>query len=429
MEDRRRQQAGRSAATPEPFWSRLRAIALYPLHGAALWSMIALTLCGLLAHLPGIGWILGIIVSLATYRYAFEVLRHTANGHMDAPNYGLDVGDGAIWRLFVLITLSMMAVIFVGALTRSTALTLLALGAVVLLTPGSVISLAMDGSLRRALNPAVPMGMVTRIGWPYLAAVCVLFVILASSLTAAVWLDRFMPPVASQLAVNFMTTWGLFSMFHLLGYLVFQYHEALGFEPDVLSDLQREDPDQRLLDEAEAHVRAGHPREARETLRAAVRGRAVSLAVHELYQRLLRQDGASPELRDHGQQYISRLVAEKQERRALAVLREALDQDPGFVPAQVEQAIALVDRARLSGQYQLTLDALRAMLQAWPRRGEAAQWSLDAALLLAERFNRDDEARHLLRDALAQCEDGEQRRRLDAALAALDPQPAAVRAE
>jgi len=422
MEDRRRTQAGRAAGKPEPFWTRLRAIALYPVHGAALWSMIALSLCALLSLLPGIGWFLGIIVSLATYRYAFEVLRHTANGHLDAPDYGMGLGDGAIGRLLLLIILAIAAVMFVALFTRSGALTLLALGAVVLLTPASTISLAMDGSLRRALNPTVPLALATRIGWPYLAAVCLLFVILASALTAAAWLNRFMPPLVSHLTVNFMVTWGLFSNFHLLGYLVYQYHEVLGFEPDALADLRRPDPDQRLLDEAEAHVRDGHPKEAREALRGAIRGRAVSLAVHELYHRLLRKDGASPELHDHGQQFISRLIAEKQERRALAVLREILEVDPDFVPAQVEHAILLAERARLGGQFQLACDALQAMLRAWPKRSESLQWSLDAALLLAERYSRDDEARALLRDALARCEDDEQRRRLEAALSALGPQ-------
>lgn len=420
MEDRsRRTRTNHSNGAPEPFWSRLRAIALYPLHGAALWSMIALTLCGLLVLLPGVGWIISLVVSLATYRYAFEVLRHTANGHPDAPDYGLELGDGAIWRLFVLVVLAMMGVMLVGALTRSATLFLLAMGAAVLLAPASVISLAMDGSLRRALNPTVPLGMVARIGWPYLAAVGVLFVIIASSATAMVWLNRFMPPLLSQLTVSFMSTWGLFSVFHLLGYLVFQYHEVLGFEPDALSNPLRDDPDQRLLDEAEAHLRDGHPHEARESLRAAVRGRAVSLPVHELYQRLLRQQGASPELRDHAQQYIGLLIADRQDRRALAVLREMLDLDAGFVPAQPEQALQLVERARLSGQYQLTLDTLQAMRQAWSRREEAAQWSLEAAMLLAERFGRDDDARAVLHDALATSEEGEQRRRLEAALSAL----------
>ena len=423
MEDRRsthgRRQAGPSIA-PMPFWSRLRSIALYPSQGAAFWTLVALTLCGLLTLLPGIGWLLSIIVALATYRYAFEILRHTANGHPGAPEYGLDLEDGAVWRMFALFFIAMFAVGMVAALIRSPMITLLMLGAVVLLLPGSVISLAIDGSLRRALNPAVPLGLATRIGWPYLAAFCLLFVIFTSSLIAAAWLNRYMPPVVSQLAVNVATTWGLFSVFHLLGYLVYQYHETLGFEPEALSMARPADPDQRLLDEAETLVRDGHTDNALETLRGAVRSRAVTLPVHELYQRLLRQSTRSDELREHSHQYLSRLIAEKQERRALAVLRDMLDHDADFVPAQIEQATVLVERARLGGQHQLTADALRAMLRKWPRSAQAGQWSLDLALLLAERFGKDAEARTILHEALQHSEDEEQRRRIQAAASALE---------
>jgi len=419
MEDRRMQGRDRRGQ-PEPFWSRVRAIALFPVHGAAFWSLVALSLFSLLGMLPGIGGILSLITWLAAYRYAFEVLRHTANGHTGAPDYGMDLQDGAVIRLFALAFFMFIAAIAIAVLTRSLVLTLIAFGVIALMQPGSVISLAMDGSLRRALNPMVPLEIATRIGWPYLAAFCLLFVIQVTTMLAASWAARFLPPVISALGVNFMMFWGLFSTFHLLGYLVYQYHDVLGFEPEALQGAQSADPDQRLLDEAEAHVRDGHPREAREVLRSAIRGRPVSLAVHELYQRLLRQDGATPELHQHAQQYISRLMAEKQERRALAVLREMLDVDASFTPAQVEHAMQLTERARSAGQYQLTADALRAMLRTWPQREQAAQWSLDAALLLAERFGRDDEARQLLRDALQRSDNAEQRRRLEAALGALD---------
>lgn len=38
-----------SHATPTPFWYRLRPIMLYPVRGAALYTLVALTLC----KLPG----------------------------------------------------------------------------------------------------------------------------------------------------------------------------------------------------------------------------------------------------------------------------------------------------------------------------------------------------------------------------------------
>ncbi len=423
MDDRHRRH-DRTATAPEPFWQRLRAITLYPLRGPALYSMVALTLCTLLGMLPGIGWILAIVTWLAIYRYSFEILRETAHGRMQSPEHTLGSSDGTVLRLIALMLLLGIFIVVVAVLAGPVA-ALLALLVVVFLQPGCVISLALDGSLRTAANPATSLTLATRIGWPYLAAFGLLFVIQASALTAGRWVHAWLPPIVGDLALTFFSIWGLFAAFHLMGYLVYQYHEALGFEPEGAAEaLARHDPDQALLDEAGQYVRDGHADAALDSLRGAIRSRAVGVSVHELYQRLLRSAGRPDQLREHTRQYINRLVMEKQERRALALLREALDSDPDFTPVQQEHAALLAERARLAGQFQLATDALLAMLRAWPRAAEAPQWALQAALLLAERFGRDADARQLLEQALQQCEDEEQQSKLQAALKALAMAPA-----
>lgn len=422
MQDRFRRS--KPASKPQPFWLRLPAITLYPLHGPALYALIALTLCTLLGMLPGVGLILSIIIWIGIYRYAFEVLRETANGRLTSPEHTFNSSDGTVLRLLAMMILMGIFVVVMGVIFGP-AIALLTLAVVAFLQPGCVISLAMDGSLRTALNPATPITLAVRIGWPYLAAFALLFVIQASAMTAGVWLNKLMPPIVGDLLVNFFSIWGLFSTFHLLGYLVYQYHEVLGFEPEgEAAPLSRNAPDEALLDEAEHLVREGHPESAMDSLRAAIRSRAVDLQVHELYHRLLRRKGASEALREHGRQYIARLLAEKQDRQALQALRELLETDPAFTPADPEQAASLVERAQLSGQLQLQLDAQLAMLKAWPRAPQAPQWALQCALLLAERYSRDDDARTLLEDALNHCEDPEQRRKLEAAQRALSSSPA-----
>ena len=73
----------------------------------------------------------------------------------------------------------------------------------------------------------------------------------------------------------------------------------------------------------------------------------------------------------------------------------------------------------MAGQFKLSLDGLLAALRAWPKAAEFGAWSLSAALLLAERFGDDAQARALLQDALARCADEAQRGKLQAALKAL----------
>ncbi|MCC8538145.1 hypothetical protein ACDH70_20845 [Xanthomonas axonopodis pv. poinsettiicola] len=424
MEDRFRARKVAAQAAPAPFWTRIPSIATYPLRGSALYALIALTLCSALLVLPGILTLVVMgVLGMATYTYAFDILRHTADGQPDAPRLGYDSFDSAVLRLILLAIALGIVIGVAAAIAGPFGLTLAYLGTMLLL-PGMLISLAIDGSLRRALNPAVSIDMALRIGWPYLAAYGLLYVIQGSGTAAVFFALKFLPPLVREAAVMMTSIWALFASFHLMGYLVYQYHEELGYVPSGGVAHERIDPDQRLLDEADQYLRDGHSDEAFQALRGAVRSRAVSLAVHELYQRLLRQHHRNDELREHTRQYINRLLQEKQERRALALQREALDLDATFTPLTPEQATLLAERAKMAGQFQLATDGLLAAIAAWPRDRMLPSWSLDAGLMLAERFGRDEQARAVLQQALEQCDDDAQRAKLEAALRAVAIQPA-----
>ncbi|HEV8692826.1 MAG TPA: hypothetical protein VGQ93_01370 [Lysobacter sp.] len=408
---------GSNHATPMPFWHRLRAIVLYPMRGAALVTLITLTLASLFGMLPVIGWIISILTWLAAYKYAFEILRTTADGRTDSPETVLGVDDGVVWRFFALIFLLILAVAIVAGIFGPM-IGLAALAFVVFLQPGFIISLAMDGSLTRALNPAVALSVVGRVGWPYLAVFALLFVIQASKVTASRWLADVMPPVVGDLTLTVVSFWGLFATFHLMGYLVYQYHDALGYEPAAHKDglPSRHIPDRDLLDRTEALVRDGQTEQALASLREEVRSRAVSLETHELYHRLLRQHGTPAEVSEHAAQYLNLLMLEKQDRRAFNLVREVIEIDPNFMPMSAEDAERLAERARATGQSQLAVDLLRALLRKYPKRAAAARWGLDAALLLVDRYGRDDEARELLETALVRCEDDDLKQKIEAAL-------------
>lgn len=419
---------GRAAARPRstapaPFWTRIRAIAAYPLKGGALRSLIGLTVASMFTVFPIAGLVLAVILFFATYKYAFEILRQSADGHLQPPEHSFDIGNGIVFRLIALVCIMVFALILVAGLTRSALLTGITAIVLVWMQPGSMIALAMENSLRKALDPLVSLNLARRIGWPYLAAFGLLLVIQVSAATASGWLAAWMPMMFARMAVSAVTIWGLFATFHLLGYLVFQYHEALGYEPSSLAeDDYHRDPDAGLLEQAEALVLAGRNQAALEELRAQVRSRAVSLPVHELYHRLLRQDGNRDALLEHARQYIGRMIDARQERPALALAREMLDIDPDFLPPQDQHASVLAQRAQLGGQHALAQDLLLAMLRRWPRAEHAPQWALDAAMLLAERSGRDDEARALLQQALQSCDNQIMRQKLQATLAALTPQ-------
>jgi hypothetical protein len=413
------------AAVPEPFWQRLRPITLYPVRGAALYTLIALTLFSLLTFVPGIGTFMRGLLWLTAYKYGFEILRATADGRADSPEGPLSFDNGVVWRLIALQVVAIAAV-FVVLLVAGPIAALVALAAVTFVQPGCIMSLAMDGSLRRAINPAVSFGVVARIGWPYLAVVGLLFVIQASAGAASGFLAGWLPPVIGDLGITFLSLWALFATFHLMGYLVFQYHEALGYTPEALHsalpDLHR--PDAALLEDAESLVRDGHTVAAIERLRGETRVRAISVEAHELLHRLLRQSGDAQVAAEHGATYLNLLMLERRERDALVLARTLLDLDRDFVPLQAAHVSALVARAREVGQSQLAADLLEAALRRHPRDVEAPRWGLDLGMLLVDRLGRDADARIMLDQARSRCDDDALRMRIDAALQLVRALPA-----
>jgi hypothetical protein len=206
-----------------------------------------------------------------------------------------------------------------------------------------------------------------------------------------------------------------------MGYLIYQSHEALGHVPaaaQLAADrAQRGGPStDAVVAEAEALVRDGRMDDARALLRSEINTRSVSADVHEMYRRLLQQAGDPVAVREHARHFLHQLMMDKQDRRALGLLRECLDADPAFVPMDPAHGERLAEQARFGGQSQLAVDALHALFNAHPREPESARWGLQAAMLLLERFNRPDDAKVLLERARARTGDEAVLQKIDAAM-------------
>ena len=87
-----------NTAAITPFWQRLREIMLYPSRPAALLTVIVLAVLRLIAMLPGLfGIVISLLLWVGLYKYAFEVLRNTANGQLEPPEGSLNVDESMGW--------------------------------------------------------------------------------------------------------------------------------------------------------------------------------------------------------------------------------------------------------------------------------------------------------------------------------------------
>jgi len=387
-----------------PFWNRLREIILYPAHGASMANIVVLALCTLVIFIPFkiMALILLLMVSVAMYRYAFECLRATANGQLTPPEGGFlattdkSLGWKLIGLLFIIGVLAGVGIVLFGP--RLGIVWLLFLG---LCMPAAVMVLAMDESIGAAINPAKWFSIIGRIGWSYLAVVGLCLAVLMSEGFGQNLVAKVMPLAVALVAVALISNYCLVVMFHLMGYLLYQYHDEVGYVPDAPQVLQRPlaqlDPDQELLDRASAMVREGRPEDATMLLGGRLKASGGTPAVHAQYRKLLNLAGDKNELLRHGQEYLGVLLAQEKDKQALDLLRDCQALDPNFGPSEPSQITRLAEKAAAWGQPQVALKLLGGFHKRFPKSKDIPKNYLLAATLMFERMNQDEQACAILR--------------------------------
>ncbi|MBL8299111.1 MAG: hypothetical protein JNN30_12300 [Rhodanobacteraceae bacterium] len=388
-----------------PFWQRLREISLYPTQPGAMVTLIVLSLARLLGLLPGVGGIANLLVMIALYKFAFEVLRATANGNMQPPENALDM-DESVGRYGVLLQAAfiVLAVLsfFVGGLLFGTDGLWFGLAASVILVfgwPGACMSLAIDQNFGHALNPSTWLQIMGRLGWPYFLAFGLMGLIFLSAGNAQALIEDVLPLVIGLPVFYFISGYALLATFHLMGYLVWQYQDELGFTPDAAPAPlinRNADPDQAILDEAAQMVRDGETDLATETLRAHLRERGGTEAVHTQYRKLLRLKGDTTELLRHGKEWLPILLAQDREKAAVELFRDLSELDPSYAINDAESNTRLANRAATLGQTQLALRLISGFHKRHPKSSDTPQMYLLAARLFSERMGKDAEAKALL---------------------------------
>lgn len=406
-----------------PFWEQLPQVLLYPLHASVLLASAALSLFSVLAALPGlVGTIMLCITWLATYGYGFEILRRSAHGNPAPPEQLGELFDGGVLRLVALMVLCLAAVICSTVLFGAWAM--LGLTALLfVLHPVWLISLALDGSLRQALNPATAIFTLQRIAGPYAASLLLIGVLQFAALFLYALAHRGLPGVLAWPLSTFGYAMALAASFRLLGVMVHSHRHELGFQADGAPSEERlpsptERADQALLAKVDGLLQEGRRDSARQLLQQSVRSSPAGDAVHEQLQALL-ADQPLAERQAHTGQWLLHLLQSGQSLRALGLWRAALAEDARFCPALTTTAEQLVQLASERNQRQLAHDGLRALLHQHRQAPGAAGWALQAALLTCDLHGDVAAARQLIAQGLGSQPSAELERRLHAALATL----------
>lgn len=384
-----------SSTRIEPLFQRLPAILAYPAARSMLWMIAALCALRLLAHLPSLlGLAFELIFWVMGFKLAVEALVNTAHGRIEPLGHNeVAATDGEALQqmlLQVLVSVAITAVlVWVGLVPA-----LVMMGLALLLLPAAIIMLAIDRSLVGALNPLAWAALIGRLGTRYFGVVAVLAVLAVVSGVAQAVFARLLPNDMGTLPGGFVALYVLVAGYHLLGYLIYENHEALGLDvaPAVPRATLANPMEDEAVRQADALTREGDHVAAADLLQQMFRGRGASDAVHDRYRQSVIAAGDVHRLVKHGREYISSLLATGKDKRALAVASETLARDPSFRHELPDDVARLVLQAAKTGQAQLAVALAQDFEGRFPASERTPEVVLAAATLMADRLGQEQAA-------------------------------------
>ncbi|MGH8106588.1 MAG: hypothetical protein ACREO2_09730, partial [Arenimonas sp.] len=219
-----------------PWHTQLGAFFLYPARAAVLPAVVMLTFCSMISgYLSVIGLFIAIAATLTAYKFAFEILSHHSNGWEEPPEAMMTVNDGLVFRYLIALMVAgafyWVIDFYFGSVAGFAVLALFCL-----IQPGYTMLAVIEGSVVSAINPGKWLRLMQILGNGYfLLAFLLLIAVLLET-----WLSNtvlpFIPNIIATAIVKTFKLWVLFTSAYWMGYLIYQYHRELGYEPHAHTD-------------------------------------------------------------------------------------------------------------------------------------------------------------------------------------------------
>ena len=213
----------------EPFWRRLKQSFRYPISANAATLIIATTLLAALVSQLPLGPVLALIVSSFFIKYCFNCLESTAMGLLVPPDIRTAYSGGLSILLSLLALFLLLGAIVIISLQLFGPFAAGLIGVSLIAgLPAILILFAMTNNILQALNPIVILRLITAIGLPYGLILGFIMIMWGSVdlINALIgqnfsWISLTLQSVVS----NYYTL----VIFHIMGYMLFQYQGELGY--------------------------------------------------------------------------------------------------------------------------------------------------------------------------------------------------------
>jgi tetratricopeptide (TPR) repeat protein len=392
----------------DPFWKRLPKIFSYGFYPRPLILVAVIAVISSFFSSSGIFSLVARgLLGMVILKYSFESLKATAGGDLKPPRVnGKTISDdiGPVVKQGVMYLIVGGLVAYLAA-TTGPFIAYPVLYLVGLLLPAMIIVLVTSSSLLNALNPLAVGSIAIRIGWAYLL-VYVFFTILGSApAVLGHYLIRHFPQALQLPMMTFAQGFYTVISYHLLGYVILQYHEEVGYQVDQRdfrdpaaerAETGPADPDEQVLNAVKPLIKEGKLDGALTLIvemTSVVGIQGVNLA--ERYYSLLKMKKKIPEMLTHGDKFLELLVACDSKAKALKVYAECKQLKPDFLP----EALALFKLAgwlNETGKSKEAIATYHCLVKEYPEHQLIPKAFYRVAQIFQDRLLLPDSARKIL---------------------------------
>lgn len=391
-----------------PFWQRIHQFFLYPLQFPPMLFMLLLIAINIVLNkLPADKMPFGILVEIAMFmlfiKYAYVVLEHTAQGYLRAQRIQAKMLTDNLETPFKQIFIVFLFLIFLSELAALDNDVLIYIGLFVtaLVFPASVMVLAVEHRFFRAINPIRLLEVIHRLGGAYFIMCLYILLVLVGAMEVTNLMVEYMPTSIYLPVGNFIIMYFILVMFNMMGYVIYQYHENLGYSIEQEYSETGEagswpHETEPALREVEILFHEGKLDEVRARLISMIQGHPGNLLYRERLHRLIQKSGDMAGLRNYSADYLVRLILEDRPSEAIRVYSDCYKLDKNFKFGNGRQRFLMAQLLNKNGQSRAALNLLTDLHVDFPGYDGIPQAYLLVAKIMCESFNEDEKARQVL---------------------------------
>ncbi len=381
-----------------PLWSRMPAAFAYGFKPVPLILALIMSVAIYFAGIPLFGIFILIASLVLPYKYSFSILEYTAEGILDPPRasyeilanqYEVPFKQLGIFILFIII------LYVVDNIAGHLVATLFFYAGLVLI-PASIMVMGLTHSFAAAMNPAKLINMVFRTGWSYLILVGLLFMLgMAESNLQYFVFDNYAGMVLPFI-IRFISIYFTFVAFHIMGYLLYQFHKEIGDSDASLKVIETEHQNSGISDLFDSLMNEGKTEAALMEFQSVVNQYPEDMDLRRRYHNLMLTEGSSNQLVLHAQRYISRLLNTGDASTATDVFLDCIEQGKSCELSKDRDYLAIVKNLRIKGKTTEALKLVGTFGKRSPNSPLAPQLFFLAAQILSEDMHQDGRAKNIL---------------------------------